>query len=183
MSEQRVASRYAKALIDMSKEQQIIDIVKNDLSVFQQTVHQNVQLQHLLKSPVVNNGDKIAILNKVFGKSFQKITLDFFGIVVRKNRSSVLEAISQSFMDQYNDINNIISATVKTAQAIDANVTAEITAFIEKQSGKKVAITASVDPSLIGGLVIQVGDNLYDASISGKLNKVKQNLLNTYISK
>lgn len=183
MSELRVASRYAKSLIDLSKEQQILDTIKNDLSVFQQTLHSNVALQNLLKSPVVNNGDKIAILNKVFGKSFQKLTLDFFKIIVHKNRAAVLESITNSFMDQYNDLNNIISASVKTAHAIDANVTAEVTNFIEKQSGKKVKLTASVDPSLIGGLVIQVGDNLYDASISGKLNKVKQNLLNTYISK
>ena len=183
MSEVRVASRYAKSLIDLSKEQQILDKVKSDMGVFQQTTSRNIPLQSLLKSPVVNNGDKIVILNKIFGASFQKLTLEFFTIVVRKNRSSVLESIAQSFMDQYNELNNIISASVKTAQPIDAAVTAEVTNFIEKQSGKKVALTASVDPSLIGGLVIQVGDNLYDASISGKLNKVKQNLLNTYISK
>lgn len=183
MSELRVASRYAKSLIDLSKEQQIIDKVKGDMDVFQQTVSQNISLRSLLKSPVVNNGDKITILSKVFGPSFQKLTIDFFSIVVRKNRSSVLETISESFMAQYNELNNIISATVKTAQPIDAAVTADVTHFIEKQSGKKVSLTASVDPSLIGGLVIQVGDNLYDASISGKLNKVKQNLLNTYISK
>jgi F-type H+-transporting ATPase subunit delta len=183
MSELRVASRYAKSLIDLSKEQQILDKVRDDLNVFQRTLHQNVSLQNMLKSPVINNGDKIAILKKVFEKSFQKLTTDFFMIVVRKNRSAVLEAISHSFMDQYNEFNNIIKASVKTAQAIDATVTAEVTSFIEKQSGKKVALNATVDPSLIGGLVIQVGDNLYDASISGSLNKVKQNLLNTYISK
>jgi F-type H+-transporting ATPase subunit delta len=183
MSELRVASRYAKSLLDLSKEQQILDKIKDDLTVFQQTLHQNVSLQSMLKSPVINNGDKIAILKKIFEKSFQKLTIDFFMVVVRKNRAAVLESISNSFMTQYNDFNNIISASVKTAQAIDDAVTAEVTSFIEKQSGKKVALTASVDPSLIGGLVIQVGDNLYDASISGKLNKVKQNLLNTYISK
>jgi F-type H+-transporting ATPase subunit delta len=183
MSELRVASRYAKSLIDLSKEQQILDTVKNDLSVFQQTLRQNAALQNLLKSPIVTNGDKIAVLNKIFGKSFQKLTLDFFKIVVNKNRAAVLESISTSFMDQYNALNNIISASVKTAQAIDATVAAEVTSFIEKQSGKKVSLTTSVDPTLIGGLVIQVGDNLYDASIAGKLNKVKQNLLNTYISK
>jgi F-type H+-transporting ATPase subunit delta len=183
MSEHRVASRYAKSLIDLSKEQQIIDTVKQDLIVFQQTLHQNISLQSILKSPVVANGDKIAILKKVFEKSFHKLTIDFFTLVVRKNRSSVLESISQAFMEQYNEFNNIISASVKTAQAIDATVTAEVIRFIETQSGKKVALTATVDPSLIGGLVIQIGDNLYDASISGKLNKVKQNLLNTYISK
>lgn len=183
MSEQRVASRYAKSLIDLAKEQNVLEAVKNDIIQFQRIAKQNHSLQTMLKSPVVNNGDKIAVLNKVFNTGFNAMTLSFFAIVVRKNRSAVLESISEAFLQQYNDLNNIISATVKTAQAIDTSVTAEVTQFIEKQSGKKVSLTTVIDPSLIGGLVIQIGDNLYDASISGKINKVKQNLLNTYISK
>lgn len=183
MSEQRVASRYAKSLLDLSKEQNVLEAVKNDITEFQRIVKENISLHTMLKSPVVNNGDKIAVLKKVFEQSFNKMTISFLAIVVRKNRSAVLESISEAFLQQYNDFNNIISATVKTAQAIDAAVTAEVTQFIEKQSGKKVALTTIIDPSLIGGLVIQIGDNLYDASISGKINKVKQNLLNTYISK
>jgi F-type H+-transporting ATPase subunit delta len=183
MSEQRVAGRYAKSLIDLSKEQNILDIVKNDMLIFKQTLHQNIALLSMLKSPVVNGGDKIAVLKKIFEPTFHKLTIAFFNIVVRKNRALVLGSISEAFLEQYNDFNNIISASVKTAQPIDAATSAEVTQFIEKQSGKKVALAATVDPSLIGGLVIQVGDNLYDASIAGKLNKVKQNLLNTYISK
>ncbi len=183
MSEQRVASRYAKSLLDLSKEQNVLEAVKNDMIQFQLIAKQNISLQTMLKSPVVNNGDKMAVLKKIFASGFNPMTISFFAIVVRKNRAAVLESISETFLQQYNDFNNIISATVKTAQPIDAAVTAEVTQFIEKQSGKKVALTTIIDPSLIGGLVIQVGDNLYDASISGKINKVKQNLLNTYISK
>jgi F-type H+-transporting ATPase subunit delta len=72
---------------------------------------------------------------------------------------------------------------VKTAVAVSDEVIAEVRSFIEKQTGKKVILETSVNPELIGGLVIQMEDKLYDASISGKLRKAKQELLNTYISK
>jgi F-type H+-transporting ATPase subunit delta len=183
MSEYKVASRYAKSLIDLSKEQNTLDVIKGDINVFQQTLKSSIALQSLLKNPVVTSGDKIAILKKVFEKSFNQTTMRFFEIIVRKNRSNVLESIATAFVDQFNKHNNIISATVKTAQPIDDKTTADVVQFIEKQSGKKVALTKIVDPALIGGLVIQIEDKLYDASISGKLNNIKQNLLNTYISK
>jgi len=183
MSEYKVASRYAKSLIDISKEQNTIEVILGDITLFQQTVKSSIALQSLLKNPVVNSGDKIAILHKLFDKSFNKTTMAFFDIVVRKKRANVLSVIAETFVEQYNILNNIIEATVKTAQPIDASVTAEIIEFIAKQSGKKVVLKTVISPALIGGLVIQIGDNLYDASISGRINKIKQNLLNTYISK
>lgn len=183
MSEFKIATRYAKSLIDLAKEQNTLDVIKNDINAFQQTLKSSIALQNLLNNPIVTPGDKIAILKKLFEKSFHKTTISFFAIIVRKNRSNVLPEIADAFMQQFNKYNNIISATVKTAQPIDDRTTADVTAFIEKQSGKKVALTKVTDPSLIGGLVIQIEDKLYDASISGKLNHLKQNLLNTYISK
>ena len=183
MSEYRVASRYAKSLLDLSKEQNSVEVIKADIDAFSQLFHSSIALQNLLKSPVVNAGDKIAVLHKLFDKSFNKMTLAFLDIVVRKGRSNVLNAIADGFVEQYNDLNGIVSATVKTAHPIDEKTTAEIMQFVQKQGGKKVSLTTTIDKDLIGGVVIQVGDNLYDASIAGKLNKVKQNLLNTYISK
>jgi F-type H+-transporting ATPase subunit delta len=182
MSDYKVATRYAKSLIDLAKEQNTLEVIKADISSFQRTLDSSIALQSLLKNPVVNLGDKIAILRKIFAPSFNKTTMSFFEIIVRKNRSNIMETIAEAFIDQFNEYNNIISATVKTAHPIDDRITTEVMQFIQKQSGKKVALNKIVDPSLIGGLVIQIGDNLYDASIAGKLNKVKQNLLNTYIS-
>ncbi len=183
MSEYRVASRYAKSLLDLSKEQNSVEAIKADIDAFSQLLKSSAALQNLLKSPVVNIGDKIAVLHKLFDRSFNKTTLTFFDIVVRKGRSNVLDAIAECFVEQYNELNQIVAASVKTAHPIDEKTAAEIMQFVQKQGGKKVSLTTTIDKDLIGGVVIQVGDNLYDASIAGKLNKVKQNLLNTYISK
>jgi F-type H+-transporting ATPase subunit delta len=183
MSEYRVASRYAKSLIDLAKEQQAVDAIKKDIDLFLQTTQSSVALRNMLKSPVVNLGDKKAVLHKLFSTQFHQTTMAFFDIVVRKNRAPFLVVIANAFNDLYNEHMGITTATVKTAHAIDAATAGEIANFIQKQSGKKVAIETSVDPELIGGMIIQMGDKRYDASISGKLNKVKQQLLNTYISK
>jgi F-type H+-transporting ATPase subunit delta len=84
---------------------------------------------------------------------------------------------------QYNEINKIATASVKTAVEASAEIKAEIKNFLQQQSGKNVELKMHVDPSLIGGVMIQMEDRLYDASISGSLRKAKQQLLNTYISK
>ena len=75
------------------------------------------------------------------------------------------------------------NATVKSAVQLSDDVLNEIKGHIESQTGKKINLTATVSPDLIGGVVVQVGDKLFDASISGKLSKLKQELLNSYISK
>lgn len=183
MSELRAAHRYAKALVDLAMEQKNIEVVKTDLELFHATLEANLNLSQIIKSPVVTNDDKAAIIHKIFDQKMTASTLAFFDLVVRKNRSFILKEIYNAFIEQYNAIHNIIKATVKTASPIDAAVQQEVTRFVEKQSGKKVTLNTVTDPSLIGGLVIQIGDSLYDASVSGKINKIKQNLLNTYISK
>jgi F-type H+-transporting ATPase subunit delta len=183
MSEYRVASRYAKSLIDLSKEQGSLDVVYKDMKDFLDTLKRNTQIEVLLKSPVITGDNKMAVLKKIFEKAYHKNTMALFDIVVRKNRAMFLHAIAQGFIEQYNTLNNIMKASVKTAYAIDDKLREEVKQFIEKYSGKKVELQTIVDPQLIGGLVIQMGDKLFDASIAGKLSKAKKELLNTYISK
>jgi F-type H+-transporting ATPase subunit delta len=182
MSELRVAARYAKSLIDLSGEQKNTDAVLNDMQAFTQTYAQHKQLQTLLRSPVITGDKKLAVLKKVFG-NFNKLTLAFFDIIIRKKREFYLNAIAEGFIQQYNDLNKVLAATVKTAVEIDEKTQKEIKGFIEKATGKNVELKNTVDASLIGGLVIQMEDKLYDASVAGKLRKAKQELLNTYISK
>lgn len=183
MSEQRVSGRYAKSLIDLAIEQKVLESIYADMVSFRKVLEQNHALVNLLKSPVVPGDKKMAVLHKAFEGSFQKLTLAFMDIVVRKKRDYYLPDIAAAFIEQYYEINMITTAHVKTAVSVSEQVTSEVRSFIEKQTGKKVMLETSVDPNLIGGLVIQMEDKLYDASISGKLRKAKQELLNTHISK
>lgn len=183
MSEFRVSSRYAKSLIDLSIEQNSLDAICSDIKLLLSTIQNNSELSSLLKSPVVKGDKKMLVMTKIFGATFNKLTMMFIEIIIRKKREMLLEPIAENFVTQYNEIKKIATATVKTAVEANAETIAEIKAFLTQQSGKNVDLKLEVDPSLIGGVMIQMEDRLYDASISGKLRKAKQELLNTYISK
>ncbi|MCF8254382.1 MAG: ATP synthase F1 subunit delta [Bacteroidia bacterium] len=183
MSEHRVSGRYAKSLIDLAIANNCLEAIKADILAFKKAIEENSSLAKMFKSPIVKGDKKQAIVHQIFGSSFNKLTLDFMDIVIRKNREYYLPDMAVAFIGQYNEINKITTASVKTAVAISDAVVNEVREFIEKQTGKKVILETQVDADIIGGLVIQMEDKLYDASISGKLKKAKQDLLNTYISK
>jgi F-type H+-transporting ATPase subunit delta len=183
MSEYRVSARYAKSILDLANEQKCLDAVLADMKAFNATVAANKELRNLLSSPIVHGDKKLSVLKSIFEKGFQKLTISFFDIVIRKKREALLVDIANNFIVQYNEMHQIASATVKSAITLSESALNEIKTHIESQTGKKISLTAKVDSNLIGGVVVQIGDRLFDASVSGKLGKLKQELLNSYISK
>jgi F-type H+-transporting ATPase subunit delta len=183
MSEFRVASRYAKSLIDLAIEKNVLDAIFNDITAFQKTLAQSPALLNLFKSPIVPGDKKSAIVKRIFGSSFNALTIAFFEIIIRKRREQYLPVVADAFMVQFRLLKGISLASVNTAIPLSENLMNEIRLFIEKQTGNKAEIQVSVNPNIIGGIVIQIGDKLYDASIIGRLKKAKNKFLNTYISK
>ncbi len=183
MSEFRGAGRYATALIDLSQEQNNLEVIYNDIKVFLSVLKQNPALEATLKSPVIIGEKKFAVLKKIFGSTFQANTISFFQIIIRKNRGMFLKAIAEAFILQYNGLKNIARAEVKTAIALDEKTYAEVKDFIARSTGKNIELQTIVDPTLVGGIVVKMEDRLFDASIKGSLQKIRKELLNTYISK
>jgi F-type H+-transporting ATPase subunit delta len=183
MSEFRGAIRYAKALIDLSVEQKSLEQIHGDMKDFLAVLKKNPALEATLKSPVIIGEKKFAVLKLIFGKSMHANSIAFFQIIIRKNRGMFLKAIAEAFIVQYNLIKNIARAEIKTAVALDEKTYAEVQDFIAKSTGKNIELKTTVQPELIGGIVVKMEDRLFDASIKGKLQQLKQELLNTYISK
>src|SRR5690606_21441446 len=107
MSEIQVASRYAKSLIDLAQEQSNLESVKANIDSFINVLRANPELQAVLRNPIINADKKLSILTELFGKSFEKIILSFFAIVVRKGRSEILYATAKEFVSEYNHRSNI----------------------------------------------------------------------------
>ncbi|MFA6259890.1 MAG: ATP synthase F1 subunit delta [Bacteroidia bacterium] len=183
MSEYKVANRYAKALVDLLQQNNTLDAGFKDMREFHALLLKTDPLMNLLKSPIIHGHQKMAVLQAIFGKSFLKVTMDFFALIIEKKREYYLQTIAEVFIEQYQLIKNIGTATVKSAIALDANTNDAIRKFIESFTGKQIEVTSVVDPKIIGGIIIHSDNKLYDASITGSLYKAKQELLNTYISK
>ena len=174
MSEIQVASRYAKSLIDLAEEQNSLDAVKADMESFVNVVRQNSQLQAVLKNPIIGIDKKKSILNQLFGANSSKVVMAFFNIVVSKGRSEILYAIGKEFLNEFNRRQGIITAEVTSAAPLTEEQKSKIAALVIEATNKKIVLQTNIDPELIGGFVLKVGDKQIDTSIASSLNKLKK---------
>jgi F-type H+-transporting ATPase subunit delta len=174
MSEITVAIRYAKSLIDLAVEQKALEAVNADMEFFVRTIKANSELNAVLVNPIIYHDKKIQILDAIFGGKVSPVTIAFFKLMVNKNRAEVLYPAAQEFINQYDVINNIIKATVVSAAELSEANKKTIIAEIEASTKGTVKLTAKVDPALIGGFILTVGDRQVDTSISSSLTKLKK---------
>lgn len=175
MSVTRIASRYAKSLLDLAVEQKKLDKVLEDIKVFQEYL-KNRDLYLMFKSPIVNITKKQAVVKALFEGKLDTLVLSFFGIILRKNREMYLPEIAEEFINQYKVMNEITTATLVTATEMSAESIEKIRkALLESDvTAKKLELHTEINPDLLGGFVIKIGDKLYDASISHKLDQLKK---------
>ncbi|MXV49356.1 ATP synthase F1 subunit delta [Pedobacter sp. HMF7647] len=175
MSELQVASRYAKSLLDLAKEQNAVDAIKTDMESFIKVCKANHELVAVLKNPVVPHAKKIAILSEIFGKEVHPVVISFFKIVTNKGRGEILYATAKEFINEFNRQKGIVKARVVSAESLsDENKKEIIDVVKQNTSANEVILETKIDPDLIGGFVLTVGDKQFDASISNQLNTLKK---------
>jgi len=174
MSEIQVASRYAKSLIDLAEEQNALEAVRTDMEFFLRTLRENPTLKAVLKNPILGPDKKSGILTQLFSSRLHPMIMSFFAIVVRKGRSEVLFETAKEFINAYNIRKNIVKATVTSAAPLSQENIKQVEQVIKESTHGEIILTARVDPSLIGGFVLKVGDKQFDTSISTQLNKLKK---------
>lgn len=179
MSVIRIASRYAKSLLDLAKDQNAMDEVVSDMEGFSKMV-ENRDLYLLLKSPIINIGKKAEIFDVLFEGKVNKLTKAFLDIVLRKGRESLLPEIATEFLNQYKASKGISSVTLTTATPISAEALEAIKAKLLGSDATDLAveIETKVDESIIGGFIVEIGDKLINASVSHKLAELSKAMTN-----
>lgn len=177
MSDQTVAFRYAKSLIDLAQERGITETVAADMQLFSQVAHGNRALVVALQSPIVKHYKKLAILEAIFKKKVDPVTYSIFEILARKNREALLPAIAEEFQRQYDDLMGIQKAQLTSVVPLTDAQRKTLTELVAKATGRTVQLQEKQDARLIGGYVLRVGDRQLDASLRSRLNDLKVNFL------
>ena len=173
MSDIRVASRYAKSLLDLAQEKGILEQVQQDMVLFTKTVKENRDFALFLGNPIINHGKKLAILKSIFTGKVSDLTLKFFLILSQKNREAILATAATEFEKQYNDLKGIAIAHVTTATPLTPQLRTQLSEKVAQQTGKIIQLQENVDPDLIGGLILRIGDSQVDDSIRTNLRNLK----------
>ena len=185
MHNPRLATRYAKSIIDLAIEQNQLEAVYGDMKHIISICKSNPDFVAMLKSPIIKGDKKDKIMDAVLTLQIGKLTTAFNKLLVKKGRESYLPEIAYAFVEQYNVINGIVKVKITTAAPISEETKNTIVATI-KNSGtnKTLELETAINESLIGGFVLESPGNLVDASISRDLKDISKNFLNNdYIHK
>jgi F-type H+-transporting ATPase subunit delta len=184
MSEFRIATRYAKSLLELAEEKGVLDKVNEDMITFDHLCKANRDFALMLKNPIIQHHRKLAILKKIFAGKVHDLTLSIFDIITRKNREFILPMLASEFTHLYNVRKGISEATVTTNFALTPELRKEFMRLLKEITKKEIELTEKVDKEMLGGYIIKVGDLQLDDSVDSRLKDLKTKLISSsYIKK
>ena len=179
MPNPRLAARYAKSLIDLANETNQLETVYNDMLYLQALCRESRDFTNLLRSPVVKPDKKEAIVAAVTKGKVNELTAAFNRLLINKGRESNLPEIIVAFIDQYKGLKGIHTIKLTTAAPVSEEIKKKIISQVQSQTNMaNIDLQTEVKEDIIGGFVLEIGDQLVDASIAYDLNKIKTQFLN-----
>ena len=179
MNNPRLAQRYAKSLIDISSENNQLDEVRNDIVFLQQILKSSREFVAMLNSPVIKTDKKYKIIAAVTEGRISAITQAFLKLLCNKNREDNLPGILSAYLQQYNKLKGLHTATLTTAAPVSEEMIENFKSRIKASSNiSNLTLETKVNESLIGGFVLEMGGKMIDASILRDLKDVKKQFAN-----
>jgi F-type H+-transporting ATPase subunit delta len=177
MGASQVASRYARALIVLAQEKGQLEGVNEDMLLIKKTVLENRDLRLMLDSPIVKSEQKEKVLQAIFAGKIGEVSLKFLDLLVKKKRESLIDDMTFEFEKQYMLIKGVIRAEVVSVEPLTAQQREEVKRIIREVDNKEVELIERLDPSILGGIIIRIGDKQIDHSVAGKLRAYKAQLI------
>jgi F-type H+-transporting ATPase subunit delta len=179
MDQSKINVRYAKAFFGLAKEKGLTSELRQDARLISGVCNEIVDFILMLESPVVKTSQKVKIIKSIFDGKVTVLSLNFLVLIAENKREKNIPGIFRNLEDLYRQQEGIKTAVLTSAQSLDADIVDQISKMLEKEFQAKVELSEKVDEKLIGGFVLRVEDQQYDASISTQLKKIKEQLLQT----
>ncbi len=180
----RAALRYAKATLNLAKEKGLTDEVNADMLLINNTIDENSDLLIMIKSPIIKSEMKKSALTKIFKNKINGITLGLINLLIENRRLSILPLVASEYIIIYDFLKGVEVAHVTSAVALSKELETKILEKVKQFSPKEISLENTIDPSIIGGFILRIGDKQYDSSISNQLKSLLANFEdNHYISK
>ena len=177
MASTRAAIRYAKAILDLANSKGVAEAVNNDMKSIASTIENNSELSDFIQNPTTRVEVKESALLEVFA-DVNGVTKGLFHLLFENKRFEILDAIAAEYSKVFDEGNGIEVAKVTTAIPMDTALEAKVLAKIATLSDKKITIENIVDPAIIGGFILRIGDQQYNASVANRLQVLKRELNN-----
>lgn len=174
MSGSRAAVRYAKAILSFSLEQSKEVEVNNDMLLVANTIEENTDLQLLLNSPILKSDLKTTALKEVFSTKISSLSFGLIDLLVQNKRLPILKDVAKKYNILFDELKGIEVAKVTSAIPLTETLQKQILSKVKEITGKDATIENIINPDIIGGFILRIGDVQYDASVANKLQVLKR---------
>jgi F-type H+-transporting ATPase subunit delta len=171
-----IAQVYARALFEVAQEQGKLDVVREELGQITEALEENAELRLFFYSPYFSTDEKRDGLRRTVTDA-DPMTMNVLDILVENHRLPVLPRLRREYERRWREANNLLPVTVTSAVELDDSVVERIGDEIGRQTGRKVELTREVDPSIVGGFVVRVGNAILDASIKNRLDNLRKQIV------
>ncbi len=176
-----VAEVYADALFEVASENQTTDSIFAEFENFAELLREDGDFWELLRSPKISKEEKIQLLDKIFSEQYSQYFLNFLKVIVEKRRANEFLNIYSVYRNLYRDVAKIETAYIKSAVELTEEQKKVLIANLEKSTGKTIEPVYSVEPALIGGIVIKIGYQMIDHSVSKGISDLKAMLIDKVV--
>jgi F-type H+-transporting ATPase subunit delta len=172
---EEIARVYCDALFDVAKDKDKLDRIHDELDQFADALDEDREMQVFFFSPYFSSAEKREGIERAVRDADPEF-VNFLELLVDKHRMPLVFRIRRQFEDRYKEENRKLDVTVTSAVELDRSVVEKVGAEIEKQTGRSVELRSAVDDSILGGIVLQVGNMVLDASIRNRLEKLRRSV-------
>ena len=172
-----ISKRYSNALFQIAKNDNKTDDFLKEITYIKELVEKNPELLSVLEHPKVTKEEKFQLVDSLFSDGFDKHMCDFMKLLILKDRINYFNKIVSDFTQLYYDYKNIVKADVTSAFELSEDEKSALILKLQGLYNKTVILDIKIDPKIIGGMYIKAQDKVIDATIKGRLEKLKYNLL------
>ena len=176
MKDVRVAKRYAGALFAVAQRDGILDAVASDLALISRFLAEVPYLRAVIMQPMVSDAQKNKVAEDAFGDRVTASSLSFLKLLIRKRREELIEECAREYHALMAEHTNTADAEASTAVPLTPDQAERLTQSLQTLTGKTIRLTPQVDKSLVGGVVVRIGDRVMDGSVRGKLERLERQL-------
>ena len=170
----KVAKRYAQGLLDFTKEAGLTDSVFSEMGDVLKTIEKSKELQNFFASPIIDHKKKSSVATEIF-KNFSPVTQNIIQLVIKQGRESQLQNIAQEYINKVDQINGVQKITLTSATQLSSeNISNILSSTNLVNHDSKFDVQSIINPDVLGGYILRVGDQQVDASVKAKLNKLKK---------